>query len=137
MHQPGARHQGELRIESEQRVLQRAAGISGAGMHDHARGLVDDEKRAILVDHRERLRFRRDALVGLELRCDLDLLAPEHPVLRAQPAPVHQDGARLDPALKACAGILWQGARQRLIEPQARGIPGQHQGMRAELAAVR
>jgi len=45
-------------------------------MHDHARRLVDDEKRPILVDHRERLRLRCNARVGFEPRCDLDLLSP-------------------------------------------------------------
>ena len=48
----------------EERVHQRAAGMAGRRMHDHARRLVDDDQIAILVDDRQRQRF------GLRLRLD-------------------------------------------------------------------
>src|SRR6185312_2029307 len=91
MHQPGPRHQGELRIESEQRVLQRMAGIARPGVHDHACRLVDDEERPILMNHGQWLRLRRHALVGFEPRRDLDLLAAQDFVLGAQPPSIHQN----------------------------------------------
>ena len=52
MHEPGTRHQSELRIEREERVLQRVAGVAGPGVHDQSGGLVDDEERAVLEHHR-------------------------------------------------------------------------------------
>ena len=42
----------------EQRVDQRAAVVSGGRMHDHAGRLVDDDEVAILVEDRQRQRFR-------------------------------------------------------------------------------
>ena len=41
----------------QQRVDQRAAGMAGRRVHDHAGRLVDDDEVAILVDDRERQRL--------------------------------------------------------------------------------
>ena len=45
----------------EQRVHQRAARVAGGRMHDHAGRLVDDDDVAVLVDDRQRQRFRAAA----------------------------------------------------------------------------
>src|SRR5215831_8643141 len=48
-----ARHGGKPRRVMEERVLQGAATIARARMHDQARGLVDDEQRIVLVHDRK------------------------------------------------------------------------------------
>ena len=49
----GARQRVERRIAMQQRIDQRAGRIAGAGMHDQARRLVDDEDVLVLVQHVE------------------------------------------------------------------------------------
>ena len=50
MHDARPRHLRELRVQMQQRVLQRAGRVAGAWMHDQPGGLVEHEDVAVLVD---------------------------------------------------------------------------------------
>ena len=60
MHDARPRHLRELRVEVQQRVLQRAGRVAGAWMHDQPGGLVDHEDVAVLVDDVQLDLLRRD-----------------------------------------------------------------------------
>ena len=85
VHDAGARHAGERRRVREQRVEQRAVRLAGAGMHDQAGGLVDDDERRILVHDLERhaLRLRRGRVrQRAAARSDDRLAAGDRPAAR-------------------------------------------------------
>ena len=71
----GARQHRKLGVAMQQRVLQRARAIAGAGVHDEADGLVDDEQRVVGMDdgERDRLGSRFDG--RFELGLERELLA--------------------------------------------------------------
>ena len=50
MHDAGPRHLRELRVQVQQRVLQRAGRVAGAWMHDQPGRLVEDQDVPVLVD---------------------------------------------------------------------------------------
>ena len=62
----------------EQRVHQRAAGVAGGGMHDHARRLVHDDEVGILIDDGERQRLGGRRRVHRFENLDGDLLSGFH-----------------------------------------------------------
>src|SRR5437660_1065513 len=78
VHEPRARHPRELRIECEQRVLERMAGVAGPGMYDEPGRFVDDDERAVLMNHLERNRLGADGGLGRQLRLDAHLFAALH-----------------------------------------------------------
>ena len=49
MHDAAARQMREVRVEMQQRVLQRSCRIAGARMHDQAGGFVDDQDMLVLM----------------------------------------------------------------------------------------
>ena len=117
----------------EQGVDQRAVGVAGGRMDDHARGLVDDHDVGVLVDdvERQRLRLRRggrrrrhvddhfllrlDREAGLDLlgadAGDLDLAVLDQP-LDLRPRLLRQE--RGERRVEAGAGVLFRdGERHR------------------------
>ena len=105
---------------AQQRVEQRAVRLAGAGMHDQAGRLVDDDQVGVLVHDLERHALRRR---GDRVRRRAAARAPRcsPPVtgLRAAAAlAVDRDVAGLQPGLQAVARVLREQARQRLVEAQ-------------------
>src|SRR5438046_153636 len=133
VHEPRARDPRELRIEREQRVLERMAGVAGPGMHDEPGGLVDDDERTVLMNHLERNRLGADGGLGRQLRLDAHLFAALHLVPGPRRSPLDLHRSRFDPALEERARILRQSASERPIEAQPRVRPRQRERMRAEL----
>src|ERR1051326_3203173 len=83
----------------EQRVDERAARMSGGGMDDHARRLVDDDQVAILVDDVERQRFGLRLGIDRLRDQDFDLLSTAHALIRPGGAPVDLHVAVFDQPL--------------------------------------
>ncbi len=135
VHDPCPGNHGKRRIEAQERVLQRMAGVAGAGVHHQSRRLIDHEQGLVPEDDLQRQGFRGNLPVGLEPGVDVHPLAAEHFVLAAQAAPVDLHLAGLDPALQPRPRILRQRPGKRLVEPQPRQLRGQLQLMGAELPA--
>jgi hypothetical protein len=97
----------EVPAMKQQRVDQRAAGMSGRGMHDQAGRLVDGDQVGVLVQHGERqvLGDQLDRLGGRDV--DLDRVAGAHPLAGLG------DRRAMDPDLRAVDQPLDPGARQR------------------------
>src|SRR6185312_566254 len=114
-----ARDFGELRIVVQQRVLQRAGRIAGAGMHDEARRLVDDDDVGVLVADVERDLLGRGADLALEAHLDEDRLAAAHDVARQDLGAVERRGAGLDPGREPRARIIREEIGQNLVEAAA------------------
>src|SRR5690606_58010 len=100
MHESGARQGRELRIQREQRVLQRVRRVARTRGYDQAGRLVDDDQRVILVDDRYGERLRLHGGLLLQTRLDPDPLASVDFVPGARDLAVHADRAGLDPALE-------------------------------------
>jgi hypothetical protein len=100
----------------KQRVHQRAGVMSCRRMDDHPRRLVDDDEVGVLVEDRQRQRFR----LGRRLRelrdINDDLLAGLHRLVRLAAAHADPDVTLLDQALNLRAGISGQYSRQKPIE---------------------
>jgi hypothetical protein len=102
-------HAGAQRIAAGgaagERLHERAVGVTGGGMHDDARRLVDDEQVLVLPHHLVRGRGalpRRDrrARVGL---VDVERLPLPHPVPLARRGAVHEHLPGGDQPLRAAA----------------------------------
>lgn len=133
MHETGSRYEREARIHRQQRVLKRMPGITGAGMNYQTRRLVDDEQRAVLMNHGDGEGFRLDPALRFEAGFDTDLFAAQHLIFRAGGSAIDENRARLDPALQPGAGILGQRSGERLIETQAGATRRQGQVVSSEL----
>jgi hypothetical protein len=133
MHDSRSWHNAQLRIESEQRILQRVRRIPRARMHDQPRWLVEDEQRAILEHDVERYFLRLYLPIGLDASLDADLLSANDLVPPSKLPTIDLDGPALDPTLQSGPGILGQQPRERLIEPQPGQLERQFERMAAEL----
>src|SRR5947208_8679044 len=133
VHEPRARHPRQLRIEREQRVRKGMPGITRPGMHDEPGRLVDDDERAVLMNHLERNRLGADWGLSRQLGLDAHLFAALHLVPGPRRSPLDLHRSRFDPALEERARILRQSASERPIEAQPRVRPRQSERMRAEL----
>ena len=103
----------------EQRVDQRAAGMPGGRMHDHASGLVDHDEVAVLIQDPERQRFWRRRRVG-RLRCvDFDELAGLDRLIRLRRAPRDQDVTVLDEPLYSRSRLSWKHRDEKEVEADA------------------
>ncbi len=119
VHDAGARQLRELRVVRQQRVLQGAGRVAGAGMHDQARGLLHDQHVAVLPGDGQRdvLRRRRHRVVVR--RVEHDAFATGDDVARPRDAAIDQQHPVVDPALQARAREFRQGVGERLIEAPA------------------
>src|ERR1051326_7939063 len=102
----------------EQRVDERAARMSGGGMDDHARRLVDDDQVAILVDDVERQRFGLRLGIDRLRDQDFDLLSTPHALIRPGGAPGALHAARFDQALDLRPRLRRQHRCEKAIEPE-------------------
>ena len=105
---------GEFLAEvEEQRVDEGAAVVverAGAGVHHHARSLVDDREVVVLVDDVEREVFGFGAKGGgLGIAFDVDLLAAAKLVARLGDGAVDGDLAVVDEQLHAAAADVREG----------------------------
>ena len=64
---------GDLGVAGEQPVDQGAGGVAGAGMHDQARRLVDDDEVVVGVDDRDLDVGLRHQGLGRRVEIDVDL----------------------------------------------------------------
>ena len=117
VHDAGARQLREPRVVREQRVLQRVVRIAGAGMHDEARRLVDDQDVLVLPgDRRARCparRPRRRPRPG----ASSSMRSPPATMSRGRGTrPSTRSMPVVDPALQARARELGQGVGERLVE---------------------
>ena len=101
----------------EDRGRERAPGVAGAGMHDHARGLVHHEHGVVFVDDLERQRLGAELLRLGRRDLRLDPLARPHPVRGLARAAAHGDAAALDQGLEPGPGELGQAGGEPAIEP--------------------
>ena len=103
----------------QQRVHERAAGVSGGGMHDHSRGLVHHDQVRILIGDVERDvlggRFRG----GWRGHVHDDRVARPHARVRAHGARAHLHQAVLDQSLDLRARVPWQHCGEESVEPLA------------------
>ncbi len=87
-------------IVSQQRVDERAFGMSRCGMHDHAGGLVDAQEVLVFVDDVQRNGFGLNGLVGLpRWQCDGDGLPWSHLVRGLLRLPVDRHSSSFDQPL--------------------------------------
>ena len=84
VHQPGTRHESELWIECEQRILQCMARIAGPRMYDQTCRLVDHQKGPVLEYDLERHGLRLHPFLHGQKCVDSHLLSAEDAVLTAQ-----------------------------------------------------
>jgi hypothetical protein len=124
VHETGAREQLELRIAVQQRVLQRARAVPGAGVHDEADGLVDDEQGIVGVHDRQRYRLgpRLDGRFELRLQRQLFAAFDQHAGFGLAPADFER--ARVDPGPQTASRVLGQQLRGGLVEAAARELRG-------------
>ena len=119
---PGARHDGELGVERQQRILQRVAGVARARV-DHEPGrLVDHEQRAVLEHHVERHRLRGHAASSARSRASMRTCSPPRTLSLARSAGRPPRPRRPRSSPEAGPRVLRQRPRQGLVEPQ----PGRH-----------
>ena len=114
---------GEIFAVSQQRIHQRMLLMTGAGMNDQARGLVEHEKILVLEQdlERHRLGFRFDS-------CDfrftnLDDVARAHRIPRSSSFPIHDHERLADQRLQSRARKRRQRLRQKAIETLAGMFP--------------
>ena len=127
VHEAGARQQRELGIAMQQRVLQRARAIAGAGVHDEADGLVDDEQRVVGVDDRERYRLGPRFDCGFELGLERELLAALQQHARFGFAASDRQRPGVDPGAQPAPRELRQQRGGRLIEAATGELGGDRQ----------
>jgi len=115
VHQPGAPGLAAGGPAGGERLHERAAAMAGGGVHDEARGLVDDQQVRVLVDDRQRRGLARRRRRRARHR-HLDELAAAEDLGLARRRTVDQHRAELDPArgLRARAGVLGEEA----VEPE-------------------
>ena len=110
----------ELRVERQQRILQRVrAGCRRPGARPGPAGLLITSSAAILEDDIERQRLRRDLRLGRDARLDAHLLAAQH--LVPSPAAAARRPAPRRPRSMPCRRAreyCGRAARQRLVEAQ-------------------
>ena len=126
-------------IQRQQRVLQRVPGVAGARVHHQPRRLVDDEERAVLVQHLERQRLGSDPSVPRRSSgLDAHLLAAED--LVAWPRSGRPSTCTAPASIQSCsrAREYWgRAAGQGLIEAQAGALRGQPQARAHGTPALR
>ena len=124
MHNAGARHGGEGRLEFEQRVLQRTSRDSGAWMHHESGRLVDHQQRGITVQDAKRQRGGAGLHAGDcgELRLDTQPLARPHGVAALRNGTVELHPTSVDPALQASPRVLRQQPCKHCVEPGSRQL---------------
>src|SRR5215468_2676876 len=92
---------GDGRRMGKDRRGERAVHPTGAGMHNHAGWLVDDQDVLVLVDYGERGRLRDQLLRGWRRDLDLDGLAAAEAVRRLECRAVDADETTADESLQA------------------------------------
>ena len=92
--------------------------VAGAGVHHHARGLVDHEDVLVLEDDRERDRLGGHLLGRRRRELRRDPLAGAQAMRRLRGGAVHSHGAVVDQSANARPRHLGQPRREPLVEPR-------------------
>ena len=129
VHDAGARHSRELRIEREQGVLQGARSYARTRVHHKACRLVDHQHRRIAMhDAKGHRRLAGlDAGLGRELGAHTHPLTTDRKLASRGRCAFEQHPPLENPALQARPRVLRQQSRQHDIQPLARPFSGQRQ----------
>ena len=125
----GARQVNKVGPVMQQSILQRAVGVSGAGMNDQASRLVDHDDRFVREHHIESDCLRSWRHHGLDYRIDDDRIAAVDRFPRLAGSTIHGHLAGYDPGLDPAARVFRQQLRQRRVKPQTGQCVGNSQLM--------
>ena len=126
VHEPGARHGRERRIQVQQGILKCPGRVARARMHDEAGRLVDDDELVVLPDNAERNGLGAHFGERLEFRLEHQPLASGKTRFRLRTRTVNRQSAVVYPRLEPAAREFRHEHRGRLIEPLAREIRRHH-----------
>jgi hypothetical protein len=121
---------GEIAAAVEQRVHERAAGMTGRRVDDEPGRLVDDDEILVLVQHRERDRLRLGGSGDRFGRLGVDALAGGDALCRACGAAADARAPLVDPAPRLRARDAGE-RRERLIGAEPREVVAHEERERA------